>query len=280
MSVFGQTLMFPIELWTQRIAFCRFSEQKSTKEEPLFLKGRGAVSMKKCVRCGSRFEDSVLKCPNCQLYLIKDTVGDTMQTGKDTFAHTSKASIQGTPPISSDNRRKRGRVEPVVGSGIPDAPPPISVNSGGGFRPSKETAKAPLDVPTDTGQSRLRNHRSLTVHRLLRPVFSALRYVFPVALILASILFIALNWDIVYEVIQCCLIGAIVGGILLTWISTVGHHYSIEAVIMGMIGGMVLACILTYNLFGVASQLGALLTALGPSIIMVIGILLLIRSLR
>lgn len=236
--------------------------------------------MKKCVRCGTRYADSVLKCPVCQLYLIKDTVGDTFQTGRDTPARTSKPAMQGNSSASSDARPKRGRVEPVIGSVTPDAPPPESVNPSGGFRPSGETAKAPIGVPTDSSRSKLWNSRSRYFRRFLRPVLSVFRYVFPVALILASIIFIALNWNIVYEVIQCCLIGAIVGGILLTWISVAGHHYSTEAVIMGMIGGMILACILTYNLFGVASQLGALLTALGPSIIMVLGILLLIRSLR
>lgn len=236
--------------------------------------------MKKCVRCGIRFDDSVLKCPDCQLYLIQDTLGDILLTGRDTPVSPPKPSIRGHASASGVTRPRRGRVEPVNGSGIPDAPPPESVNPSGGFRPSRETARTPVDVPADSGRAGVRNSQSRNLRRFLRPVLSALQYAFPVALILASILFIALNWDTVYEVIQCCLIGAIVGGILMTWVSMAGHHYSTEATVMGMIGGMVLACILTYNLFGVASQLGALLTALGPSIIMVVGILLLIRSLR
>jgi len=108
----------------------------------------------------------------------------------------------------------------------------------------------------------------------------ALRYALPAVLILASVQFIALNWDVVYGVIRCCIIGGIVGGCLLTGLSAVGHHYSLEATIVGIIGGMVLSCILTYNLFDVSSGLGALLYALGPCIIIVVGILIMIRSLR
>lgn len=107
-----------------------------------------------------------------------------------------------------------------------------------------------------------------------------LRYAIPTILILISILLIALHWDVVYGVIQCCIIGGIVGGILLTGLSVAGHHYSQEATIVGIIGGMVVSCILTYNLFDVTSGLGALLTALGPCIIIFVGVLYLIRSLR
>lgn len=245
--------------------------------------------MKKCVRCGTRFDDSVLRCPNCQLYLIKDTVGDmisggTVRTSGRTSARDPDPPMQGSAPalnpsVSGSARLKRGRVEPVSGGDRTNAPSPGSKNSGSGFRPSGETASAPINAPADSGYSGRQRTRSRAPRRLLRRIMPALRYVLLAVLILISILFIELHWDVVYGVIQCCIIGGIVGGILLTWLSAVGHHYSIEATIVGIIGGMVVSCILTYNLFDVASGLGALLTALAPCIIIVVGILYLIRSL-
>lgn len=62
--------------------------------------------MKKCVRCGTRFEDSVLKCPDCQLYLIKDTVGDMTfgddiaRTGRRTSVHDPDPSMRGNMSAS------------------------------------------------------------------------------------------------------------------------------------------------------------------------------------
>ena len=172
-------------------------------------------------------------------------------------------------------------MEPVTGGDVTDMSSPGLRGSGsGGYRPSGETARAPDDASVDAGRSGRRRTRSRDLRRLLRRIMPALRYAIPAALILISILFIVLHWNVVYGVIQCCIIGGIVGGILLTWLSAAGHHYSLEATIVGIIGGMVVSCILTYNLFDAASGLGALLIALGPCIITVVGILYLIRSLR
>lgn len=247
--------------------------------------------MKKCVRCGTRFDDSALKCPDCQLYLIKDTVGDmtfgddTARTSRRTSVHDPDPSMRGSssassPPAHGGARPRRSRVEPVTGGVVTDTSSPRSRGRGSGFRPSGETTRTPDDASADSGRFGWRRTRSRDLHRLLRRIMPALRYAIPAALILISILFIVLHWDVVYGVIHCCIIGGIVGGILLTWLSAAGHHYSLEATIVGIIGGMVVSCILTYNLFDAASGLGALLTALGPCIITVVGILYLIRSLR
>ena len=251
--------------------------------------------MKKCVKCGRRFDDSALKCPDCQLYLIKDTVSDmtsgvgSAQTGKRTSARDTAPPTQErafTASGSGSARPKRGRVEPINGEGGTTVSSPFtdsrngSRNPGSGFRPSRETAGAPANPFAASGRSGMRRTRSRNLLRALRHVVSALRYALPMLLMLASVLFIALNWDVVYGVIQCCIIGGIVGGCLLTGLSAVGHHFSPEATIVGIIGGMVLSCILTYNLFDVTSELGALLYALSPCIIVVACIHFMIRRPR
>lgn len=249
--------------------------------------------MKKCVKCGARYEDTVVKCPECQLYLIKDTVSDMQSDSGAARARTGRSVrnpdslVRGRSSVPrqsqagngpSVNRPKRGRVEPVGGIGETDASLSGSGNTRGGFRLSGETAQAPASNPTTSNHTSRRRNRGRDLRRILRRGMPALRYIVPAALILTSILFITLHWNVIYRVIQCCVIGGIVGGILLTWLSAIGHHYSPEATLVGVIGGMLLACILNYDLFGVASKLGELIVALGPCIIIIAGIIYLIRS--
>lgn len=32
--------------------------------------------MKKCVKCGTKYDDSEVICPKCNMYLIKDVISD------------------------------------------------------------------------------------------------------------------------------------------------------------------------------------------------------------
>lgn len=240
--------------------------------------------MKKCVKCKRKYDDSVLKCPKCDRYLLKDTIadtrmGDTAQSAQRGSAHDPNGASRGNAFASRSSAfdnpsSKRRRVEPVDRYEETDTSSPQLRDSGEGFRPSTEP------VWTASGSFEQRKPKGRTRSKLLRRIILVLRYTLPAALILVSILFIVLHWNIIYDLIQHCIIGGMLGGVLLTFLSIRGHRYSIEATIVGIIGGMATSCILAYNLFNVTSELGALFYALGPCLIIIAGIFYLFRSLR
>ena len=68
------------------------------------------------------------------------------------------------------------------------------------------------------------------------------------------------NWVTVKEFLEACLVGGIIGSILLTFLSIrFGTHFNAEITITGAISGAIIGCIIRYNLLGSAADLSALL---------------------
>jgi len=227
--------------------------------------------MKKCVKCDRKYDDSVLICNDCGLYLIAEVVSDL---GDDSQRSNS-----------STNAGRRRHVVPIE---EPTPAPRTSTRQNNtsprtsGFEASSETAEAPSHSNNTTsvhssrcGSSGFRRNS----RNFIRRYYPIIRVVIPIVLLVFALIWIAANREAVSEFLQCCLISGMVGGALLTFLSArYGHHFNIDVVTGGVIGGMVVGCILKYNILGTATGLLELVNGIGPCIIIIIGIYIAIRG--
>lgn len=227
--------------------------------------------MKKCVKCNRKFEDSNLVCKYCGLYLIADVVSDLSD-------HSTQEAKQ------SKSSGRRNRVVPI------DEPNTTNVTvcessfspHNTGFEPSEETVDS--DSIQNRGVSNRQHNRSNTgsgrnIRRFFRRYYPVFRIVIPILLLVVAIILIATNWLVVSDFLQCCLISGIIGGGLLTFLSVrFGHHFNIDVVTIGVIGGIIVGCVIKYNLFGTATGLSDLFVGMGPCIIIIIGIYVAVRG--
>lgn len=228
--------------------------------------------MKKCVKCDRKYNDSVLICDDCGLYLIADVVSDL-----------------GESPPHHDVQRNTGvrrrRVVPVEDPTTEQRTSTRSNNTkpfSSGFEPSSETAD-PTNHSSNSGNapSTYRSGAGFrrAIRNFIRRYYPIIRIVIPIILLIIAVVWIAANQAIVSDFLHCCIISGIVGGALLTFLSVrFGHHFNIDVVTVGVIGGMIIGCLLKYNVFGTATDLLSLINGVGPCIIVIIGIYIAIRG--
>lgn len=234
--------------------------------------------MKKCVKCNRKYDDSVLVCEDCGLYLIADVVSDLADIDKSINLQNN-SNIQNNSTV-----RRRNRVVPIDDTIIQrDSVQHIDTSQRvGSFEPSEETANT-HDMNDDISRESRGIRRNLGVRhrirRLIRRYYPITRIIIPVVFFVIAVIWIALNWAIVRDFLQCCIISGLIGGALLTFFSVrYGHHFNIDVVTAGIIGGMIIGCILNYNLLGTTTELSNLFMGLGPCLIIIFGIYLAIRG--
>ena len=227
--------------------------------------------MKKCVKCNKKYDDSVLICDSCGLYLIEDVVSDL---GNDPKTFSSS--------VNSNNRRRR--VVPI------EEPEPSTYGSSrrqhntnprqSGFEPSSETVEVP-NTSSGTASSHRRRRRNSSFVGFIRRYYPIIRIAVPIVLFIIALIWIIANWEIVSEFLQCCIISGLVGAGLLTFLSVrFGHHFNVDIMTGGAIAGIIIGCLLKYNILGTATGLYGLFMGIGPCIIMIIGIYIMFRGIR
>lgn len=275
--------------------------------------------MKKCVKCGTKYDDSEVICPKCNMYLITDVLSDLSEESfnkkgfagnKSFFADTNsnfekaassrrrnpihpvdenvteddsasfftgaESTFSGTdtaPSGSDSSRRRRNRVHPVEEASNSE---PVKRTSSSSFQPSEESDDYEEESVQPVYRRRIRRRR---FRQIMRRLLSWLRILVPVLMIVIAASLIIRNWVTVKEFLEACLVGGIIGSVLLTFLSIrFGTHFNAEITITGAISGAIIGCIIRYNLLGSAADLSALLDALMPCIICCVGLYIIVRG--
>lgn len=275
--------------------------------------------MKKCVKCGTKYDDSEVICPKCNRYLITDVLSDLSEKSfnkkgfvrnesffADTNSNFEKATssrrknpihpvdenvtednstrfftsaestFSGTDTAASESdssRRRRNRVHPVEEASNSE---PVKRTSSSLFQPSEESDNYEEESVQPVYRRRIRRRR---FRQIMRRLLSWLRILVPVLMIVIAASLIIRNWVTVKEFLEACLVGGIIGSVLLTFLSIrFGTHFNAEITITGAISGAIIGCIIRYNLLGSAADLSALLDALMPCIICCVGLYIIVRG--
>lgn len=214
--------------------------------------------MKKCAACQNTYSDDTMRCPECGLFLIPDLVSDldnNHATSRRTFTRRTEGNTASEP---TQERRVR----------------PSST-----LKPGERIGSTNSDTIQPSG----RNHGVRTsprqrgwLIRLLIRLRPYLRYIIPSILIIVAAIIIVINWAAIKPVLTCIGVGAIIGGGVAIYLTR--RHFNPDAVTAGAIIGAILACVFQYNILDIGTELGALLYALGPVCIMLLGIGYMLRS--
>lgn len=216
--------------------------------------------MKKSVKCHRTFPDTAAMCPDCALFLIEDVTHDLGQE------HPAPA------------RRRVVYPEPSP------APPEAAAPSTGGLHfTASEERTAPAPAPPEAAPS-----RSVPLRRMLHRTAPLLVRLVPVVLLLIILLFILVNWAAIRAFLQCIFIGALLGAFIIPLLPAFFHGHvmlSPGAYTAGAVLGAVTAFAIQYNILDVRgavsrSMNGGLLDILGPSAIVLLGIWIILHSVR
>ena len=215
--------------------------------------------MKKCVKCHRTFPDTAAMCPDCALFLIEDVTHDLEQER----------------PAPA----RRRVVHPE-----PSPPPETAAPPTGGLRfTASEERAAPAPAPPAAAPS-----RSVSLRRMLYRAAPLLVRLVPVVLLLIILLFILVNWAVIRAFLQCIFIGALLGAFIIPLLPAFFHGHvmlSPGAYTAGAVLGAVTAFAIQYNVLDVRGAVsrslnGGLLDILGPSAIVLLGIWIILRSVR
>lgn len=229
--------------------------------------------MKKCPSCKNVFSDQVTRCPECGLFLITDVTSDLETSDQNRRIHVRSVDSSYNSAFSSENINPYSRGSSVRNRGIDLHG---SGNATESFKPGKNTNDRQNVRVGDSDRNRYRTPWFNRIFRLLLPI---LRVVMPILLIGMAVLLIAMNWESIRPILTCLLLGAIIGGLLLTYLSIrYGHHFNPNVMTTGAIVGAFLACVLQYNLLDLATGLESLLNTLIPVALILLGIWIIIRS--
>lgn len=219
--------------------------------------------MKKCAACQNTYSDDTMRCPECGLFLIPDLVSD-LDNNRSTSNRRTFTRRTGSDTNSEQTQRPRVRPPSTlkpgerIGSSNSDNSQPSrqnrNVRSGGG------------NVPYQRGW----------LIRLLIRLRPYLRYIIPSILIIIAVIVIVINWAAIKPVLTCIGVGAVIGGGIAVYLTR--RHFNPDAVTAGAVIGAILACVFQYNILDIGTELGALLYALGPVCIMLLGIGYMLRS--
>ncbi|MBR4027920.1 MAG: hypothetical protein IKJ01_10340, partial [Lachnospiraceae bacterium] len=116
----------------------------------------------------------------------------------------------------------------------------------------------------------------------IRRLLSLARIVVPILLIVWGVISIINSWSFIEEVLSCCMVGAIIGGGALTYLSLrFGHYFNSNVMFTGAIVGAILACVFQYNVLDIGTELAMFIEVVGSTILMpLIGIWILISCFR
>lgn len=235
--------------------------------------------MKKCVKCGRNYDDSLLVCEICDLYLIKDVAYETKNSNNESYGENNfESSHIKNEASQTTNRRSGGRRSRVVSVDEGE-----NVNSNSSNNPDRRTVFSDSDEdsiePIYTGESRRTARRQRKPHRFGRRLLPVMRIAVPIILIIVAAIFIIMNWVTIREFLRACIIGALVGGTIIIFLSLrSGRYFNPNALLVGALGGAVVGCILKYNFLGTTVELTELIYALMPCVIECAGIWLILRS--
>lgn len=130
--------------------------------------------------------------------------------------------------------------------------------------------------------------RSVPLRRMLHRAAPLLVRLVPVVLLLIILLFILVNWAAIRAFLQCIFIGALLGAFIIPLLPAFFHGHvmlSPGAYTAGAVLGAVTAFAIQYNILDVRgavsrSMNGGLLDILGPSAIVLLGIWIILHSVR
>ena len=130
--------------------------------------------------------------------------------------------------------------------------------------------------------------RSVPLRRMLHRAVPLLVRLVPVVLLLIILLFILVNWAAIRAFLQCIFIGALLGAFIIPLLPAFFHGHvmlSPGAYTAGAVLGAVTAFAIQYNILDVRgavsrSMNGGLLDILGPSAIVLLGIWIILHSVR
>ena len=130
--------------------------------------------------------------------------------------------------------------------------------------------------------------RSGPLRRMLHRAAPLLVRLVPVVLLLIILLFILVNWAAIRAFLQCIFIGALLGAFIIPLLPAFFHGHvmlSPGAYTAGAVLGAVTAFAIQYNILDVRgavsrSMNGGLLDILGPSAIVLLGIWIILHSVR
>jgi hypothetical protein len=201
--------------------------------------------MKICDKCGSSCQNNTIRCPNCGAFFT------------DVGVSTSNSQPSG---------QRRRFVAQYSDDDDDDDYMDNTSDSSSIIRPRAEME---YDSGTSYHITRPRNGFWRILIRL-RPF---IRVFMPLILIFLAIFLFVSNWSVIKPVLTCICVGAIIGGGLLTFLSIrFGRHFHPGVMTAGAVVGAVLACVFQYNILNIGTELGGLLYALTPVVIMIIGI--------
>lgn len=210
--------------------------------------------MKKCPVCNKTFSDNVTECPNCELFLIADIVSDWRENSASGLSERN-SRVNKVTSVSSD-----------VSSSSP-------IND-------ENSLIAGRSVDNNTFDSGKDDTSVVHPNVFFRGLVSLMRILLPILFIGGAVIAIINYWEVISQFLGCCLVGAIIGGITLTYLSVrFGGTFSPGAMTSGAVAGMILACVLRYNILDVGTEIIVLFEALGPLIIILLAIGMILRSL-
>lgn len=237
--------------------------------------------MKICLNCNNRFDDNMERCPQCNSFLMPEdaitvsfpfTDRDIDTNEADAYGNRGQGRTQFRPetqePAGNQGQRRFGAESREPAGGLISDPLELM-----------ENAQAYSDYYQHHGAP----HNSLSRRILssIRHSMPALRHILPILLILAGVISIIVNWESIRAFLSICLVGAVIGGIAVAFLSVRSHHgFQPDIFWGGALIGAVLSCLFTYNTFHVTDNVGALLEGSGPCVIIIIGIWLMFRSVR
>ena len=218
--------------------------------------------MKKCAACQTTYSDDTMRCPECGLFLIPDLVSDLDNkhaTSRRTFTRRTEGHAASEP-----TQERRGRPSSTLkpGERISSTNSVTSQPSGRNRRVRTERHGVP--------------HQRGGLIRLLIRLRPYLRYIVPSIFIIIATIVIVIKWAAIKPVLTCIGVGAVIGGGIAIYLTR--RHFNPDAVTAGAVIGAILACVFQYNILDIGTELGALLYALGPVCIMLLGIGYMLRS--
>ena len=160
---------------------------------------------------------------------------------------------------------------------------PLPPSTGGLHFTASEERTAPAPAPPEATPS-----RSVPLRRMLHRAAPLLVRLVPVVLLLIILLFILVNWAAIRAFLQCIFIGALLGAFIIPLLPAFFHGHvmlSPGAYTAGAVLGAVTAFAIQYNILDVRgavsrSMNGGLLDILGPSAIVLLGIWIILHSVR
>lgn len=209
--------------------------------------------MKKCVKCGTKYDDSEVICPKCNMYLITDVLSDLSEesfnkkgfAGNKSFFADTNSNFE-----KAASSRRRNPIHPVdenvteddsasfftgaesTFSGTDTAPSESDssrrrrnrvhpVEEASNSEPVKRTSSSsfqPSEESDDYEEESVqpvyrRRIRRRRFRQIMRRLLSWLRILVPVLMIVIAASLIIRNWVTVKEFLEACLVGGIIGSV-------------------------------------------------------------------